>query len=104
MIMTAEIEAIAKKISRRFRPTAIYLFGSYAKGTIRRNSDIDLCLVIDVDDKRALKRRIHMEIEQEVDLDIVIYTPQQWEKYKNDPARFANIIYREGVNLSGRFH
>lgn len=34
----------------------------------------------------------------DVDLDIVIYTPSKWLKYKDDKANFANIINRTEVS------
>ena len=40
-----EIEGIVKKISRNKNVKAVYLFGSYARGVVHVNSDIDLCII-----------------------------------------------------------
>jgi predicted nucleotidyltransferase len=64
-----EIEKIKKQILLKYSPEDIILFGSHAKGLVKRGSDI------------------------------VIYTPTEWSKYKDDRANFANIIKRTGVSL-----
>ncbi len=43
----------ARTISRRIPARAIYLFGSYARGEQRPDSDIDLLVVVDDETKQA---------------------------------------------------
>lgn len=96
-----EIERIKNQIKNRYNPLDIILFGSYAKRRIRRDSDIDLCIVLETTNKRKMMVDILSEIEYDSDLDIVIYTPQEWQKYKDNKASFAGIINRTGVSLIG---
>jgi len=37
----------ARKVNERFKPKAIYLYGSQAKGTANKYSDIDIAVVIE---------------------------------------------------------
>lgn len=96
-----EIEKIKEQIINRYNPEDIILFGSCAKGRVSRNSDIDICLILDTDDKRQTVREILTGIEYNIDLEVVIYTPQEWQRYKGDKATFAGIINRTGVSLIG---
>lgn len=41
-----EIRAIAQMLRQTLRPTRMYLFGSFAKGTARADSDYDLYIVV----------------------------------------------------------
>lgn len=102
MIFTREIEYIKNQIIDKYHPVDIYLFGSYAKGFITKRSDIDLCIIIDTNNKRELVQDMLIEIDYESDLDIVIYTKEEWERHKNDKATFANVIYRTGGSIIGR--
>lgn len=99
--MNQNIEDIKQQIIDKFNPKEIYLFGSYAKGVVTQHSDIDICVIIDTDNKRQLTQKIYLEVESDMDFDIVIYTPLEWEKYKEDKATFANIINSTGVSLHG---
>jgi predicted nucleotidyltransferase len=43
----------AKNVKTRFNPKAVYLYGSYAKGTAREDSDIDIAVVFEGLDNSA---------------------------------------------------
>jgi len=96
-----EIEKIKNQIINKYAPKDIILFGSCAKGLVKRGSDIDICVILETEDKRKILREMLVDIEYDVDLDIVIYTPSEWSRYKDDKANFANIINRTGVSLVG---
>ena len=104
MIYTEEIESIKNQIVSKFSPIDIYLFGSYAKGLITKKSDIDLCVIIDTDNKRELVQKILFEVESNNDLDVIIYTRDEWENHKDNPSTFAHIIKKTGVSLVGRYN
>ena len=50
-VVNSDIVDIVKKyineISKRFEIKAVYLFGSYAKGTNHNDSDIDIAVILD---------------------------------------------------------
>ncbi|HVJ49917.1 nucleotidyltransferase domain-containing protein [Desulfitobacterium sp.] len=96
-----EIESIKQQIEARVKTKKIYLFGSCAKGIARHNSDIDLCVVMETMDKRKSVRELLLTLDYDRDLDIVVYTPEEWDKYYQDTSTFANAIVRTGVKLSG---
>lgn len=39
-----EIEKKVKPVAKEFRLSRVYLFGSYARGTARKDSDVDLLI------------------------------------------------------------
>jgi len=50
----SEIQAIITPIAEKFRLRAVYLFGSYARGTATEESDIDLLIDTEGTDIRSL--------------------------------------------------
>jgi predicted nucleotidyltransferase len=78
-ISMRSIRAVADKIARRFQPEQIVLFGSYAYGTPRPESDVDLLIIMD----SPLRSRQHrLEISRALSprpfpLDIVVRTPEE---------------------------
>ncbi len=96
-----EIEKIKRQLVHKYHPENIILFGSCAKGRVGRKSDIDLCVIMETTNKRETVRDILIDIEYDLDLDVVIYTPAEWNQYKDDKATLAGIINRTGVNLIG---
>lgn len=96
-----ELNNIKNQIVNKFNPKEIVLFGSLAKGTFRSNSDIDLCIIKDTDNKRDLITKIYTEIDCNVPYDIVVYTISEWEKFKNDKDTFVYSIIKNGVKIYG---
>lgn len=101
---TEEIKSVVRQIIDRFNPKDIILFGSYAKGLVIKESDIDLCIIVNQGDKRKIAQEILLNTESETDLDIVVFLSDEWDKYKEDQSTFAGIVYRTGVSLIAGFN
>jgi len=72
----AAIEDVVRQIVQRFQPQQIILFGSYAYGQPRAESDVDLLVVLDTEDKETEQAvRICQEIEYHFGLDLIVRTP-----------------------------
>ncbi|SNS44257.1 Nucleotidyltransferase domain-containing protein [Anaerovirgula multivorans] len=98
-----EVENIKKQIIRRYKPHKIILFGSLAKGVIKKNSDIDICIVKDTEDKRSLISDIYINIDSTCPFDVIVYTLKEWEDNIKDNTSFAYNIFEEGKLLYGRY-
>jgi predicted nucleotidyltransferase len=78
-ISMRSIRAVADKIARRFQPEQIVLFGSYAYGTPRPESDVDLLIIMNTP---LRSRQQRLEISRALSprpfpLDIVVRTPEE---------------------------
>jgi predicted nucleotidyltransferase len=82
-------------------PRLVLLFGSRARGDASWDSDYDLCVVADLppdiisryDHVRRLLRGIRAAF------DVVVFTPAEWEAWKDEPASLAHRILREAKVL-----
>ena len=101
MTHTEQIESLKQQIVWKYAPDKIFLFGSCAKGMIRQSSDIDLCIVKDTPNIREFKRELQLNLESDISMDIIVYTPKKWRKYSEDSASFAYLIKSTGVQLYG---
>jgi predicted nucleotidyltransferase len=70
------IEDTVRQIVRQFQPQRIILFGSYAYGQPRRESDVDLLVVMDTPLKET-EQAVHIcqTIEYHFGLDLIVRTP-----------------------------
>ena len=84
-----------------YKPQKIILFGSQARGTATDKSDVDICVVIDTDKKHALVAELYYVLDLEAPVDIILYTPSEWEACLADETSFAYKINKEGVTLYG---
>lgn len=95
------LNRMVKRIVSRFAPERIILFGSHAKGTAGKDSDVDLLVVMPV---RGSKRRKAVEIgvalhDFAVPKDIVVSTPEAFAWRKDVVGTIEYPAAREGVVL-----
>lgn len=96
-----EIDLIKEQIVSHYAPSKIVLFGSQAKGTAIRNSDIDLCIVKDTENKRELLTDMYLNIESNKPFDLLLYTEDERNKCINDTTSFAYLINKKGNVIYG---
>lgn len=77
-----KLKEITDKIVKEYQPEKIILFGSWAWGEPRRESDIDLFIV-----KESQERRIERErqiqrllLGSKLPVDVLVYTPQEVQR------------------------
>ncbi|MDR1248209.1 MAG: nucleotidyltransferase domain-containing protein [Treponema sp.] len=90
-------------------PYRIILFGSYAKGNQNENSDIDLMVILDDNhvsktyaerlNKRISIRKLVLEINRKIPLDILVYSKAELKKIKEHGNYFIDEIEKTGKIL-----
>jgi predicted nucleotidyltransferase len=97
------IQEIKSRIVSGVHPEKIILFGSYAYGTSTKDSDLDLLVILPSNKpmhKRVTRiRKLLRDIR--VPKDIIVYTPEEVEKWKNASAAFITSIMKKGKVIYG---
>lgn len=97
------IQEIKSRIVSGVHPEKIILFGSYAYGIPTKDSDLDLLIILLTDEpmhRRVTKiRKLLQDIR--IPKDIIVYTPQEVEKWKNASAAFITSIMKNGKVIYG---
>lgn len=99
------INKITPRIVSEFSPTYIFVFGSQARGTQGPDSDLDIAVIVDVEDKQQLKffnrkaSEILWDLQLEIPVDLIIMSLSFFNERKPSPATFAGTIFREGKLL-----
>lgn len=90
------INQVVKQIAEKFKPEKIILFGSYARGNPRPESDVDL-LVVMKSPKSSLEIRRHVGVM--FGMDLLVYTPKKLKKRAEMGDWFVRDILKEGKVL-----
>ena len=90
-------------IIRRTNPEKIYLFGSYATESSDEQSDIDL-LIIAPSYERPLERRLKLrrmlsEYDRKFGLDLLVYTPDEFEMLAKETSSFIYSAIKQGKKI-----
>ncbi|RLI88760.1 MAG: nucleotidyltransferase domain-containing protein [Candidatus Altiarchaeales archaeon] len=96
-------EEILKEIIRRIvsviDPEKIILFGSYAYGEPKKESDLDLLVIIKESSLPRYKRSVPIYRALAgilIPKDIIVYTEKEVEEWRNVPLAFITTIIRKG--------
>jgi len=92
------VQEMVKRIAERCHPKTIILFGSHARGEARIDSDIDLLIIAPSDEPRW-QRTIpvyRLLAGLGVPKDIVWWTPEEVNEWREVKSHFINTALREG--------
>ncbi len=104
MIDKQEIKRVATQIGIASAAESVVLFGSYAKGNAREDSDVDLLIIAESNLPRFKRSRMLYKLFRPYPfaMDLIIYTPQEIEKGKKYPVSFVSRALREGEVVYAR--
>ncbi len=101
MISDELLYAVKERLVNGFHPSKIILFGSQARGTADDRSDVDILVICLFEGKR---RQLMLEMDRalrglKLARDIVILTPEEFERDRHIPGTIARPAWREGKVL-----
>jgi predicted nucleotidyltransferase len=96
------LEQATQRLRSRLNPSLILLFGSLARGTATRTSDVDLLVVWESDEAPLARigRVLELLADSPRPLEVLALTPAELEARRS--SRFMQTILREGKILYER--
>jgi uncharacterized protein len=93
-----EITRMVKRIVEQFDPQKIILFGSYARGTVGPDSDVDLLIIMSIiGSKRKTAISIDLALaDRRLPLDIIVATPEEVERNRDAIGTIIRPALLEG--------
>ncbi len=92
-----EPAALVPQIVATLHPRQIILFGSAARGRAGEMSDVDLCVIADTDLKFHDRMGVVLDLYQgERELQVLVYTPEEWQRMLAEGRDFIRTIATEG--------
>jgi predicted nucleotidyltransferase len=94
------IDQVVKQIVEKFKPQKIILFGSYARGNPRPESDVDILVIMDTSLKDVQQAiQICQQIEYRFGLDLIVHTPKYLAERVKMGDWFLRDVLKEGKVL-----
>jgi len=100
MVAMRQIEEFGQQIGREFGAERVILFGSYARGEITEDSDVDLLIVGPFEGRSADKSvEIRMKLRPKFPIDLLVRTPEKVRQRIEMGDSFMKEILEEGKVL-----
>lgn len=103
-VVEKKLEEIVSRIVEAEQPERVILFGSWAAGHARPDSDVDLMVVVrDGGDTMATAVRLYRLLAgMGVPKDLVVVTVRDFERFKDTPGTVVKVAHLEGRVLYER--
>lgn len=99
-ITLKNIREIVQQIVERFHPQKVILFGSHAQGKPTEDSDVDLLVVMETNERPLhVAARISAAIDHPFPLDILVFRPSELQASLERKGVFATEVLSKGVVL-----
>ncbi|HEV8574582.1 MAG TPA: nucleotidyltransferase domain-containing protein [Dehalococcoidia bacterium] len=100
---TPVIEELVNRIVELAHPLKIILFGSAARGEMGPNSDLDVLVVMPegVHRRHTAQDLYRQIVGLGIPFDIIVATPSDLERHKDNPGLIYRSVLREGRELYG---
>lgn len=100
MASLQQIQELGERIGRDFGPEKVLLFGSYARGDQRPDSDVDLLVIMQTKDKPVYQAaRIRAALRTDYPLDVIVRTPERTRELLEQHDAFITEIMDKGKVL-----
>ena len=97
MVAMNEIEEFGRRIGLEFGAEKVVLFGSYARGNVTEDSDVDLLVVVPFEGKSVAKSvEIRMKLRPGFPVDLLVRSPAAVRKRLEMGDCFMSGILEEG--------
>lgn len=99
--LSTQIRNALESVKKEFPVDSLYLFGSYARGDQRSESDLDLLVVFSTVEKDPfdlayqIRRRLHDQLE--LALDVVVTSKELFEERIRQPWTVEHVAHTEGI-------
>ena len=96
-----EVQRLVRRIVEAIHPLRIILFGSAARGQWRPGSDVDLLIVMpEGTHRRKTAQDLYCNLSGVgIPFDLLVATPSDLERYRDNPGLIYRTILQEGVEL-----
>jgi predicted nucleotidyltransferase len=92
-----QIEEFAHELVREFRPLKVILFGSYAKGIVTPDSDVDLLVILPFEGKAVSKSvEMRLKLRPRFPMDLIVRTPENVRRRLDIGDGFMKEVMEQG--------
>jgi predicted nucleotidyltransferase len=100
MVTMDRIEEFGRRIGLEFGAERVILFGSYARGVVTEDSDVDLLVIGPFEDRSVDKSvEIRMQLRPGFPIDLLVRTPEKVRQRMEMGNDFMREILEEGKVL-----
>ncbi len=97
MELSENIKTVCNEVVQNYKPEKIILYNA------KRNVDgeirsFKICVIVDTVNRLEMEEKIYLNIDSEIPFDVLVYTPEEWEKTHRRKQQFR-LPHHQGGDL-----
>lgn len=100
MEIDSNIKDVCNNIIENFRPEKIILY-NVKKSVCGETIGFKICVIAATQNKFDTEKRIYLNTDSDIPFDVLVYTPEEWDKLITEKSSFASRIIKEGTYIYG---
>lgn len=97
-LLQKELTRFIRVVREKIQPRQILVYGSFAHGNLGEWSDLDLVVVADTDQPFYERSKVILnEVRPVVGMDVLVYTPAEWDEMKDRPFIKEEVLRKGRV-------
>jgi hypothetical protein len=92
-----EVMRVCREICSLIDPELVILHGKKVSVSTEKIKSFDLCIIVNTVDKLETEKQIYLNVEASVPYNVMIYTPEEWQKHSQDEESHAHFILKKGT-------
>ena len=101
--MSEKLRKISERLKKEYQAEKVILYGSYAKGQATQDSDVDLFIIAQTNDRfferLAEVRKLVRDLSYKIPLSPIVLTKEEVESRLERGDQFVDQIMKNGVYL-----
>lgn len=100
MELNENVKKVCAEIVNNFSPEKLILYNikRSISGEVR---GFKICVIVDTKNKIDTERHIFLDVDSDIPFDVLVYTPEEWDKLQQEKSSFACRIIKEGTYIHG---
>lgn len=101
--ISRELRQVKNLLAANYNPIRVILFGSYAYGQPDADSDLDICVILDLQGRRKVDwmREMYLELSRFLTkpVDILVYAENEFEERAKLTSTLEHKILTQGIQI-----
>lgn len=100
MELSDSISSVCEEIVNNFSPEKVILYNvkRNVTGEIR---SFKICVIVETDNRLDTERHIYLDVDSDIPFDVLVYTPDEWDRLLKEKSSFAYRIINGGTYIHG---
>ena len=94
-----KVKSVVDRIAELFSPEKIILYAKKINFETNDIKNFSICVIMETPNTQKAEQIIYLNVESEIPFDLLVYTPEEWERLVLNKYSFVHNTVQKGIVL-----